>query len=98
MRVRDATPNIQFTSCLGRENLQRTLPPIFDSRENSSGGPLSAPSTIRVRQADLASAALWRCPAEPYRKFTAPGTGYNPLPVRFRQSDLDRGALIAIRC
>ena len=28
-----------------------TLPPIFDSRENSSGGPLSAPLTIRVRQA-----------------------------------------------
>ena len=28
------TPNIQFTStCLGRDNLQRTLPPLFDSRE-----------------------------------------------------------------
>ena len=26
--VRDATPNIQFTSCLGRDILQRTLPPI----------------------------------------------------------------------
>ena len=58
--------------------------------ENSSGGSLSAPSTIRVRQADLASAALrlnlW-CPTA---SFTASGTGYNPLPVRFRQADLDR--------
>ena len=73
-----------------------TLPPIFDSRENSSGGPLSAPSTIRVRQADLPSAALClnlRCPTA---SFTASGTGYNPLPVRFRQADLDRDALIAI--